>query len=262
VDASDPANVELVREGITHHAVRKAILEGLAPLENSFSAHTFNEVWVGGRWRRLNYAELGQNILDPGLFGLLTHVHTFGDLSEAGLAEGWGARHPLRKESAVFRHANPYTALEVSDRFGEHADVANPEVPAGGGLASVTIGELYWASSPRLPSDIDRARFDDAKTGHLFLHAEKPLFGIDTSAYRSFYEGAGKRFELVGEGHATIEASCAIGYWINSNTGSRDFYVRIAPDQLARMKRKVAYRLVPSDAKSWQSARGVTITRE
>ena len=187
-----------VRDGITHHAVRKAILEGLAPLENAFSAHTFNEVWVGGRWRRLNYSELGQNIIDRGLFGLLTHVHTFNDLSDAGLAEGWGARHPLRKESEVFRHANPYTALEVSDLFGEHAEIANLEVSDDAGIANVMIGDLYWADSDRLPSDIDPARFPKDGKGHLFLHAEEPLFGVDASEYHGFYENARQAFQAQG----------------------------------------------------------------
>jgi hypothetical protein len=32
-------------------------------------SHTFDEVFVGGRWRRLNYDRLGQNVLDPQYLG-------------------------------------------------------------------------------------------------------------------------------------------------------------------------------------------------
>ena len=58
VDASDARNVELVKTRLTHHAVRQQVLEGIERLGSSFAAHTFNEVWVGGRWRRLNYSVL------------------------------------------------------------------------------------------------------------------------------------------------------------------------------------------------------------
>ena len=50
-DASDPAQVEMVRKGLTHHRVRSAALLGLAAAGSSYTAHTFLEVYVGRRWR-------------------------------------------------------------------------------------------------------------------------------------------------------------------------------------------------------------------
>src|SRR5262249_51205133 len=73
-DPSDPAQVEVVLKKLRHHRVRAAIKQGLVRLGRSFSSHTFNEVYVGGRWRRLNYTKLGQNTLDANYLGLLIHV--------------------------------------------------------------------------------------------------------------------------------------------------------------------------------------------
>ena len=50
-------------KGLTHKGVRRIVTEALAPLGDSWNSHTFDEVFVGGRWRRLNYDRLGQNIL-------------------------------------------------------------------------------------------------------------------------------------------------------------------------------------------------------
>ena len=80
-----------MRENLHHHGVKRAILLGLSGVKG-YANHTFNEVFVGGRWVRLNYSKLGQNILDAGTFGLLTHVNTFNDLSEVPLAATWSGR--------------------------------------------------------------------------------------------------------------------------------------------------------------------------
>jgi len=55
--------------------VRKTLQEALGG-STSWNGHTFNEVFVGGRWRRLNYSTLGENTFGPHVFGLLTHVLT------------------------------------------------------------------------------------------------------------------------------------------------------------------------------------------
>src|SRR5262249_41593107 len=61
VDATDPAQVALVRDNLHHHRVQRTVLLGLSGIKG-YANHTFNEVFVGGRWVRLNDANLGQNI--------------------------------------------------------------------------------------------------------------------------------------------------------------------------------------------------------
>jgi hypothetical protein len=116
----------MAEKGLTHHQVRTTALTGLSAAGSSYANHTYLEVFVGRRWRRLNYTTLGQNILDARYFGLMIHVHTFNDLSEANLAATWGTRYALGKRDEVFRHSNPYGTVSLEDHFGEHAKVPNP----------------------------------------------------------------------------------------------------------------------------------------
>src|SRR5262249_10959691 len=126
VDPSDPKQLALVEKGLTHHRVRQTATYGLLAAGSSYTSHTFLEVYVGHRWRRLNYKQLGQNILDPRFLGLMIHVHTFNDLSEANLAATWGRRFALRGRDETFPATNPYRALAIDDYFGRHANVPNP----------------------------------------------------------------------------------------------------------------------------------------
>ena len=140
VPAVDPSNEEqlrLVKYGITHKRVQETMLAGLTRSGKGFTAHTFNEVYVGSRWHRLNYNRLGQPILDQRLFGLHTHLYTFGDLSEVNLAPTWGWRYGKGQTNVVFRHGNPYSTIELSDLFGCHSSIANPAaIIADGGSPS------------------------------------------------------------------------------------------------------------------------------
>src|SRR5262249_15882405 len=82
-DGSDPAQGGMVDKGLTHSRVRHDALLGVLSGGSGFTSHTFCEVFVGGRWRRLNYSTLGQNVLERKYLGLMLKVHTFNDLSEA-----------------------------------------------------------------------------------------------------------------------------------------------------------------------------------
>jgi len=129
IPAVDPSNKEqlrLVKDRITHNKVREIMLAGLRRSMQGFTAHTFNEVYVGNRWHRLNHNKLGQPILDLHLFGLHTHLYTFNDLSEANLAPTWGFRYGKGIRSAVFKHSNPYSVVTLSDLFGRHSSIPNP----------------------------------------------------------------------------------------------------------------------------------------
>ncbi len=120
VDGNDPAQLAMVRDGIHHYRVRRALLQGLSGAKG-YANHTFNEVHVGGRWVRMNYGTLGQNTLDANLMGMLTHVNTFNDLSEVPLAATWGKRYALGERDETFRYGNPYRCESVSDHFGKFA---------------------------------------------------------------------------------------------------------------------------------------------
>ena len=125
VDGNDAAQLAMVQKGIHHHRVRRTLLQGLSQAKG-YANHTFNEVFVGGRWVRLNYKTLGQNTLDGSLMGMLTHVNTFNDLSDVPLAATWGKRYANGERDALFRFGNPYRCEEVSDHFGKFAARQEP----------------------------------------------------------------------------------------------------------------------------------------
>ena len=62
VDANDERERELAETRIRHNRVRRIVTTAAKEAIGSWTSHTFNEVWVGGHWRRLNYSELGQDI--------------------------------------------------------------------------------------------------------------------------------------------------------------------------------------------------------
>jgi hypothetical protein len=251
VDPSDPEQLAMVREGITNNAVRAELLTRLRGLGKGFTAHTFNEVYVGGRWRRLNYRTLGQNIYGAGAMGMLTHVHTFDELSEAGLTVTWGVRYGKGERDEDFPHANPYRALAVSDEFGEHCGLENPEVPVPELPTEARITKAYWFHSEHRPAWISADAVRDDGSGHLLVHVAGSLKDL-----KAIYPDLGREFRLLAEGKDAVRAFAERGHW------NQECYVRIPPEEYRKMEPGVTYRLVPVNPDTgprWTVEEGVTI---
>lgn len=261
VDSSDPEEVGWLASSLSHHRVRRIVSRAILPLGTSWSSHTFNEVFVGGRWRRLNYSALGQNILDPGFFGLMTHVATFGDWADGDMAKTWGWRQCRDREpNDPFGGSNPYSCVELSDQFGAHARIDNPELTEH---RELTLTQLSWWSSPQRRVDI---RLDDPATaGHLLATVAEFFPEEGQEQYSGFYAGVDHEFVLRADGVEDVRVHATRGYWVDAGKDLRDFYLRIEPGDLAAMNVGIPYELVPANAKPgfrWIVAGGVTITRE
>lgn len=261
-DANDPAQIEMVRRGITHHGVRKTILAGLEPLKGN-SAHGFNEVFVGGRWVRLNYATLGQNILDRHSMGLMTHLITFGDRSEVDFSRAWGLRYAQGLTSAEFPTANPYRALEVSDHFGAHAKVENPPDSPEVDHRKLTIDRAYWLRSVETPGWVNTSFFAKIEPDAIvaLLHPAEHFPDQDYRQYGRFLLKADGAFTLRAADHPDIAAQIKGGF----NTSDQECAISLAIPKTAyaKMKAGVAYQLVPSNGKpeaQWAVKEGVTLT--
>jgi len=260
IDASDERERGFV-ERIRHNQVRYAIEQGTAGLGNSWASHTFNEVYVGGRWRRLNYDRLGQNILDPGCFGLLIHVATFSDWADGRMAATWGMRqaNPDRPGDP-FGGSNPYSTIFLSDRFGAHANVDNPVAP--GDHRQLTVDEVMWYTSA--PDGVSM-RLDDPETaGHVVVRVKEGVAGEGPRQYKRFYDRVGKEFVLRAADRPDVPLRATRGYWARPEEGLRHFYLRIEPDALATMALDVAYALVAKDGDgefAWIVEDGVKLTR-
>ena len=148
VDAGDETEIAMV-DRLTQPKVRSDLMQALIPLKKSWASHTYNEVFVGGRWRRLNYDRLGQNIYDPGMFGLMTHVATFHDWADAQMHKTIGRRH-LLASFAVFGGANPYSTISLRDEIGEHCSLKLPEPEK----ILATVEKIHWTDSDELPDVI------------------------------------------------------------------------------------------------------------
>jgi hypothetical protein len=260
VDPTDPAQMTMVRDNLTHHRVRHTALLGLASAKG-YANHTFNEVFVGGRWVRLNYKSLGQNILDANAFGMLTHVNTFNDLSEANLAATWGKRYALGERDAVFQHGNPYRADEIADHFGTFAKIENPSAQEH---QSLTLSRLYWFDSPDAPNVVKQSKLTeqiDPQAGYVMAHIDEWLSG-ESQQYRLFLQGAPNEFLFRAEGHVDVPGR-ALGT-ITNLPDVRELIVMIAPGDLAKMKPGVHYILAAQNGtanKIWKTPGPVTIAR-
>ncbi len=252
VDANDPREVEWISSRISHVGIRAQLRAAAEKLRGSWASHTFNEVWVGGRWRRLNYTELGPSVLDDTL-GLFVHVHTFGDHSEARLT-GWGnrERHPLH--DALFGSHNPYSCISLSDRFGAHSDVPNEPLQ---GLRELTVQGLTWYDAPARP---ERLTTSLAAPEDRYVLAHFDTNGIDGHEALEFYRAVDKAFVLRASGHDDVPAVAIQKFWGDSG----DFILSIEPRDLARMARGTPYELVwtgTGDAGRWNIAAGLRLER-
>jgi hypothetical protein len=270
-DGSDPEQVRLIQEGLTNHRVRSAACLGALSGGSSFASHTFCEVLVGGRWRRLNFRTLGQNILERNYMGLMIHVHTFNDLSEANLAATWGTRYVKGRRDDVFRHSNPYRLMEVSDHFGKYAKIPNP--PGDKELTRVTIDKAYWPHSKDSPPEV-RAMVNqaDAAAGPIgapdrfFIHCSEWLEDAgDYLQYKLFMWRADRRLVLRAKGRLDVSCEVSMNFYTHHSRNLCELEVVIPWREYAKMARGVAYTLHPANGKKgyeWRVRDGLTLTRE
>ena len=275
IDANDPAEIEMVEEGIRHHRARHEILKGLRGIVGSWASHTFNEVFVGGRWRRLNYTRLGQPTLDASLYGLTTHILTVRDWSEARMGRTVG----LRQNSAggrddLFGYANPYSTLRLWDEFGEHAEIDNPPFEGPQPLRVVPIRRAFWAASDERPGHLNISRVDlEYDRHHIVLEAdaaqlESERGEFDKPTVDDFWKAAGRHFELrscAAEGtkeQLSVRTRAVRGFWMGrTNDGPYLYFLlRLSEDERSAL-RKGRYALhVTSSRASSRFELGTTVT--
>jgi hypothetical protein len=247
-DGSDPRQVRMIEEHISHHQVRRTLLRGLP--SSGFASHTMNEVYVGGRWRRLNYRTLGQNSYGAEAMGMLTHVLTFHDLSEAGLTKTWGWRYGRGERDDTFQGSNPYRLVEISDRFGIHSQLKNTPVDEP---TVATISKAYWFLSDQRPASIPADSVKPQGDGHLLVHVDVAFDDL-----KDLYPKLDKDFVLTAEGQPAVRARAERGYW------NQECYLHIPKDQFAAMVPGVAYDLAPAKTDGphrWRVEGKVTIVK-
>jgi hypothetical protein len=267
VDPSDPEQVALAEKGLTHHGVCSTVRYALLASGKGYMNHTYLEVFVGNRWRRLNYTRLGQNTLDVKYLGLMIHVHTFNDLSEANLAPTWGVRYGLGKRDEVFRHSNPYRTMVLDDHFGQYAKVANP-LEEDKEHKQITIDKIYWHGSKEAPVQTREAKGSSVPpgAGRLWLHGKEWLKDAgDYFQYKLFLSRADKAFVLRAKGQEEVKCHLSTVYVTLQSQNLREMELIISAADFAKMAKGVAYTLQPVNSVadySWKVQDGLTIIRE
>jgi hypothetical protein len=264
-DGSDPAQVERLEKGLTNHRVRQDACLGVIAGGDSFASHTFCEVFVGGRWRRLNYTTLGQNVLERNYLGLMIHVHTFKDLSEANLAATWGSRYARGRRDEPFVHSNPYRLLEVSDHFGKYAQVPNP--PADKELKQVTIAKAYWPEAEAAPAEIRQLRWSkEPGSGRFFVHCEEWLQDAgDYLQYKRFMRHSDRNFVLKAERRPDVPCRVSMNFVTQLSRNLCELEVAIAAAEFAKMAKGVDYTVHPANGTkgyAWKVREGVKLMRD
>jgi hypothetical protein len=263
-DGSDEEQVALIRK-LSHHRVRGTIEQGVLAGGYSFTGHTFCEAFVGGRWRRLNYSTLGQNVLERNYIGLMVRVHTFKDLSDANLAATWGKRYAKHERVGEFRHSNPYRLVAISDHFGKYATVPNP--PAEKEHTRITITKAYWYGDPPTPEFVKQGggiRTGDG-AGHLLIHGDEWFADAgDYLQYKVFMRRADRNFVLKAPGRPDVKAHLTLSFFTQASQDVRELELLIPRDEYAAMAAGVAYTLQPVNAVAgyqWAVKDGVTVTK-
>jgi hypothetical protein len=249
VDASDEREVKMVSERLIHNEVRRIAAEALTP---GWTSHTFNEVWVGGRWRRLNYSRLGQNILDEKCLGLMTHIATFRDWADAKMPETVGRRQGLGVQGDVFGGSNPYSTISLRDGFGRHSKVANPPVRG----ETLKVVRLLWTDAEELPEGIRENCRQKSRFG-LIAHVKDPG---SPERLKQFLARADLRVLVEAAGHPTLKVGFDAGCWWFENDVVW-IYIPFGPADRRDLKPAVSYRVRSPNSKegfTWDLDQRVT----
>jgi hypothetical protein len=268
-DYNDPAQRAMLLSGIHHCGVRAAVAQALAAASGGagFCNHMYDEVFVGGRWARLNYDKLGQNIVDPNYNGLMMHIDTCADISETDLARTWGVRGA--KYPGVtprLTSVNPYQLISISDHFGRWSHVPNPYVEYKPfEYTTVTINGVYPPNTAQYAELIT----DDFLTKTLKPNKLVPDFMIGIAEapqgaglpMREFLGRASNRFTLHSPGHPDVGIACNS---VNCNDNKlQAFGAAIAPADRGNIVPGAVYTIEPINTSTkykWTVGPGVTFT--
>ena len=252
IDSADEQQRRMLAEGLRPSRLRDQIMRGALRGQGAWVEHTINTVWVQGRWRRLNYARLGQPIVDERYCGLMLRILDYDDRATAGTARTWGRRWAQGDRSARWPNRNPYALLAISDRLGAHAKVTLPpsDVKPTRMHKKLTVLRAAWSAPPSKDYAL------------ITLDCKEWFPEQDGDQYKRFTQGADPTFVLESAGRASIRALVGIG----SVTGADSHGVSLILQRRAydAMSPGVPYRLVPVNGRQklrWVIQGNVTITR-
>lgn len=256
IDANDDREFQLVQQ-LKAPGVRQHLMSSLRKLKGSWASHTFNEVYVGGHWHRLNYDHLGQGIYDKQLFGLITHIGTFRDWADAKFYETVGKRQKTERPNDIFGNANPYSTIALRDEVGVHCQVELPQPNE----EMIVVDQVFWTDDEALPESIR----ENCKSRGRFGFIAK-LSGVEgMSEFNSFLEMADLRVFM--EPKSGDSPSLKIGFdrgcfWIDNR--ATYIYIPFGGGDKRDLVQEVEYEFRPrnqTEGVGWKLKSEITISR-
>jgi hypothetical protein len=241
-DAEQRRSLDDLRDRYIRYFVKKETGE-----MRGWVGHAFNEVYVDGRWLKLNYDQLGQNNLDANYLGMMTQVNTMVDWADAGLTDTWGRRvvdAVERKLDPPMSSVNQYRSLALSDAVGVHADPERARPPIVVGLDSFSPDVSNFGGPGERRATVNWVRWsDDPETGRGIA------LGVngDVSALATFVKRGSDRFTLVADGAPPVPARALPDVITTLRSGC----VLVRIEDPSALRSGARYRLVPKDASRW-----------
>ena len=254
-DANDPKQIKTLGAAISRRVTRQTILDGVQ-VATGFANHMFDEVWLDGRWQRLNYTTLGQETVDKYYLGLMTHIDTCADISETHLAETWGLRTAQWPNvPAKLSSINPYQLIAAGDHWGNNAP---HDDPAPDELNQATVIGVLWpgtASYRQLIPDGSQGPKTD-----LLLTIKEWIANRNYVQLREFIAQADPHFVLRSSGHPDIPLHFN-GLNV-SNSDARGFAMCFDDPANSKLVPRATYSLVPRNQNAphlWKVMEGLAI---
>jgi hypothetical protein len=235
VDWNDQAQWNMIRDNIHQNAVRSKVQQGLAlqPV-GSWGSHTFNEVYVGNTWVRLNYANLGQTPADPQFFGLMLQVNQVADWSEANLGRTWGI-HAQSHNLVSLSSNNTFRSSGISDRSDILNSSNNP--PALAELVSIKLEKSFNSDETSLPDAVKNNLKADPSFA---VTVQTSLDSFQYTDLAVFRRKVSRRFILRGPGVPDVIVYES-GSWFKPGFTALKF----KPQDMNQLSAGVEYKLVP-----------------
>src|SRR5205085_2199629 len=146
--------------------------------------------------------------------------------------------------------SNPYQLLRVSDHFGVHAKMANPEV-VDEELRTVTVKEVYWKDA--LPAYVtENLKTGDPTNADFYIGIQEYIPHY-AAQMRDFEARASQRFVLSAPGHPDLKATLS-GMKMSNGNQYQLFGVRIDGESRQDLVPDVDYTIRPvntSDVYKW-----------
>lgn len=241
IDWNDQSQWEMLRDNIHQHIVQKTVMQGLALQSvGSWGSHTFNEVYVGNKWVRLNYTTLGQKPADSQFFGLMLQVNEMSDWSEANLGRTWGI-HAQSQNLVKLSSNNTFRTFAVTDKAELLTDTNN-SLPAVAEIKSINLDQAYNADDMTLPESIKgNLKADPGFAVKINTGTQNPQYA-DIAVFR---RNISREFLLKGSGVPDVQIY-EVGSWFEPGLTALKF----KPKDMNQLVDGVEYSLVSSSQSS------------